>query len=842
MQKNLLLLLLWGLGLVQNQSLFAQKRQTALQPISETSTRFYSDSLNFAEIFQQKTSLGQWQTHKFSQTPASVTIISQADIRQTPARNLLDLLELYVPNASWLNETSGASLGIRGISGWGNVNFILLVNGININQKSSRGAITELENWNLDDIERIEVIRGANSAVYGAGAQSAVINLVTKNAHSPAGTRVSLQTAGAYNSNGLSISHITQNDDFKFYAYGSVNQTRGANADIYGTELLNENPATGFIGKDFPLDNPLNRPALRYLRDFDGLPQFKFHTGLSWGKGWDLSARYTQSGRSIMGVQFTQSAPQINFQLDSVVNDQNGFPIYYRSPVFGELSELSMNRQRQITLALQKQHIFENGWQLNTRLSGYSLDFQQRVNEFYTYPFTEKLPIKQILMDKTHPIYLRRNFAETEINFRSVLQMPFNEKYQASVGVEYAYNQIGKAWGKDARSLRLGEVGNIFSDSSSYYFQLRNYSDFFYNFSGLRPNYYLVGNGWNTQTISAFGELNMNFSPFLRVLLNVRADKNNFSDLALSPRLALISELNENNVLKLIAQQAKRILPYEFLWMQKQQNQARFTENLNAIELIYNRLWNKNFLSNLSIYFNQTENLHWNERLAQTEKKGTTNFIGAEWEMRYRTPDLQVGFVYGFTQALNTVSYQVSEPIRGLDDFLEDPNVRVTYQFIQNLPNQSLKLWLRKSVWQNRLSFHADLRGVWAFRDSKKEFDRHFAEISEFQNEDGFFEDAEYQRFINKMRAQKFYQADFRFNLSASLQVNEKMTLQVFAMNLIDFTGNKRYLNYGGQMITRINAPILDDLDFDPSGILNLEAQTLVREPRFIGAKLMVGF
>ncbi|MCU0443604.1 MAG: hypothetical protein MUE85_01705 [Microscillaceae bacterium] len=445
-------------------------------------------------------------------------------------------------------------------------------------------------------------------------------------------------------------------------------------------------------------------------------------------------------------------------------------------------------------------------------------------------------------MDKTHPVYLRRNFAETEINFRSVLQMPFNEKYQASVGIEYAYNQIGKAWGKDERSLRLGEVGNIFSDSSSYYFQLRNYSDFFYNFSGERPAYYRIGNGWNVQTISAFGEFNFNFSPFLRALFNVRVDKNSLSDLAFSPRLALISELNEKNVLKLIAQQAKRILPNEFLWMQKQANQATPVENVNAIELIYSGLWAKDLFSNFSVYLNQVDNFNWNERLAQSEKKGSTNFVGFEYEMRYRQQDWQIGFNYGFNQALNSVSYQVTERIRGLDDFLADPNVNVRYQFIQNLPNQSLKLWLRKAVWHNRLSFHADLRGVWAFRDSQKEFDRQFSEISDFQNEEGFFEDADYQRFINKMRAQKFYQADFRFNLSASLQVNEKMTLQIFAMNLIDFTGNKRYLNYGGQMITNINAPILDDLDFDPSGILNLEAQTLVREPRFFGAKLQVGF
>ena len=47
--------------------------------------------------------------------PASVTVITAEDIARTPARNILDLIEIYVPGALWMNHSVGPLPGIRGI-------------------------------------------------------------------------------------------------------------------------------------------------------------------------------------------------------------------------------------------------------------------------------------------------------------------------------------------------------------------------------------------------------------------------------------------------------------------------------------------------------------------------------------------------------------------------------------------------------------------------------------------------------------------------------------------------------------------------------------------------------
>ena len=86
------------------------------------------------------------------ETPASVTVITADDIRYTPARNILDLIEIYVPGAIWMNYEEGPQIGVRGLIANHNTKYLLRVNGRTMNNKGHFGAMSELENWNLDDL------------------------------------------------------------------------------------------------------------------------------------------------------------------------------------------------------------------------------------------------------------------------------------------------------------------------------------------------------------------------------------------------------------------------------------------------------------------------------------------------------------------------------------------------------------------------------------------------------------------------------------------------------------------------------------------------------------------
>jgi outer membrane receptor protein involved in Fe transport len=125
---------------------------------------------------------------KYAQTgdvaASSVTIVTSDDIRSFGYRNMQEVLEsvrgFYVSN-----DRNYPSLGARGFSRSGRYNsrILLLIDGHATNDQvwGATPTGTDLP-LNLDFIERIEIVQGPGSAVYGTAAMFAVINIVTKSA------------------------------------------------------------------------------------------------------------------------------------------------------------------------------------------------------------------------------------------------------------------------------------------------------------------------------------------------------------------------------------------------------------------------------------------------------------------------------------------------------------------------------------------------------------------------------------------------------------------------------------------------------------------------------------
>ena len=136
--------------------------------------------LTFDELMSTKVNIGSLLFMSNYNKPAMVTTISSEDISVTPHRNIYDLLETYIPGALFMNHYDAPTLGVRGIISDRSNKVLLLVNGQVANQKARSGAIAELQNWDLGDIDKIEVIRGPGSVTYGPGAIACVINIITK--------------------------------------------------------------------------------------------------------------------------------------------------------------------------------------------------------------------------------------------------------------------------------------------------------------------------------------------------------------------------------------------------------------------------------------------------------------------------------------------------------------------------------------------------------------------------------------------------------------------------------------------------------------------------------------
>jgi iron complex outermembrane recepter protein len=113
------------------------------------------------------------------QFPVGVTVITESDIRNSTASTVPELLRM-LPGVQTrdLSGTPNLQVDLRGFGIFGDQNTLVLLDGQRISEMEQLTV-----NWSaipLDSIERIEVMRGSGSVLYGAGATGGTINIITK--------------------------------------------------------------------------------------------------------------------------------------------------------------------------------------------------------------------------------------------------------------------------------------------------------------------------------------------------------------------------------------------------------------------------------------------------------------------------------------------------------------------------------------------------------------------------------------------------------------------------------------------------------------------------------------
>lgn len=178
-----------------------------------------------------------------NEAPAAVTVIDQDMIRASGFRDIPDLLRL-VPgfSVSYTRDNTWAA-GYHGLGDAYSRRFQVLVDGRSI-YSPHYGAVY----WSdlplaVDDIERIEVIRGPNAAIHGANAFSAVINIITKTAAQVPGSFISVQV-GEEQMRGLVARQGGGNDSLRYRLTFSAQ-----NRDRFERDVTFKPPASGANGE-----------------------------------------------------------------------------------------------------------------------------------------------------------------------------------------------------------------------------------------------------------------------------------------------------------------------------------------------------------------------------------------------------------------------------------------------------------------------------------------------------------------------------------------------------------------------------------------------------------------
>jgi outer membrane receptor protein involved in Fe transport len=775
--------------------------------------------LSLQDLMNLKIDVGTLTGMARNKIPVSLTTITAEDIALTPARNINDLIETYVPGATYTLHSESDHIGMRGIMSDRNSKFLLLVNGYQMAQSAHDGAMSELQNWDLNDVDRIEVIRGPGSVTYGPGAIMGVVNIVTKNAGDNPGLRVGTGGNVQYRSVGGYASYGKKTENFQIYSYGSLVRTQGQEDPRIFVAV---DSISGYTGPDGSwLKNAIAKndtrvmnaktkvqdptkvrtsyggPISAYFGDFQGLPQGKLMTDAKY-KEFRLSARYTNSGNT----QLFAATPA-------------------KTRIDGEDVDNYQLRIRQYLIAGENEHQFNDIWKQTTKVSWNDQDFQ-----------------RWFVRDTLDAEYLRNyshNFSEKHFKVQSLAQLSPSEKFKFALGAEYSRNIVAAPWFLGSDMLRLGDKQDMFGGTGYSSDSAANARRGIYSPSTkartpkapdvLAGAIYdtaaiFVGDGWSTNSYGILGEANLELHPLATILLSGRADKDDYSNWGFSPRVALISEINERNVLKLIWQRSVRMNNMEAAYLENRAGSVTDPEVLMGLEGIYN--WQP--LPELSVqtsgFYNDLEILAFNRNDSKTKKVGDLQLGGFEFEAKYTTPRFTIGFNESYVKQLDfALSSDTSVKSSGISysDFravLESKFGKNSMgKSIQYGTGEELNNWSKHASklfanWKpvESVTLHLDTRVLWGFQGgldglSGLEAAVNALPVGTLNGKAVTDSVAKVQAGVKQgaldaiaaVREENIYDADFRLNASAAWRFLPWASTTVYCQNLLGSYGNKRY-------------------------------------------------
>ena len=550
--------------------------------------------MSLEELVDVQVGVGTLAGAELREVPASVTTITSRDIRESGARNLNELLEIYVPNMLYLRHNwESDHIGIRGIIGDVDNKFLVLVNGRVMNNSVQAGAISERDLTMLGDIQEIHVIRGPGSAVYGAGALIGVIDIRTFNGTTFTGTEVTARAGEFEEFYEAEIkSGFKWGDKAHVFLYAGISDLAGANnADapyIIGISSTTVNGTPVVAGHPFPEALPEDRHM------HHGVPPLKLHAELTLDD-FSLWARYTRGGETLPIEQRWLVNPPAGWDGNPPANT-------FQVPGVGD---------QQLSLGADYKREINDQWDISGR-AGFSIDD-------YIRNGTDGL-----VDANREDIYTARLLATWKANRKNTL----------TFGFEFMHGEYGLPTlsypGAPARSVTWVGVHPT-PDGAT----------------GLMPR-------WSSDTFSFLAEDRWDLAEKLSLFTDLRVDKNDPTDFLFSPRAALVYSPSSRDTFKLILSQAVKSDVAETLEFQRETSGATDdTETLRAAELSYNRFIGQHFSVGLNGFFNDFRIIGWNDSENRSQPVGDADVAGMELEAAYQSKTFRLGLSHGISQLVD---------------------------------------------------------------------------------------------------------------------------------------------------------------------------------------------
>jgi iron complex outermembrane receptor protein len=158
---------------------------------------------NLEDLMNMQVTTVSKKEQKLSQAGAAVFVITQEDIRRSGATNIPDLLRMAPGVDVGQVDANAWAISIRGFNDRLADKVLVLIDGRTVYTPTTSGVYWDQQDVPLEDIDRIEIIRGPGGTVWGANAVNGVINIITKSAADTTGGLVSGGTGSKQAADGL---------------------------------------------------------------------------------------------------------------------------------------------------------------------------------------------------------------------------------------------------------------------------------------------------------------------------------------------------------------------------------------------------------------------------------------------------------------------------------------------------------------------------------------------------------------------------------------------------------------------------------------------------------------
>lgn len=179
-------------------------------------------SLSLEQLGNVEVTTASKEPEEVWRTPAAIFVLTQDDIRRSGVTSIPDALRL-VPGVE-VARVDGDNwvVGIRGFGDLFSKSVLVLIDGRNVYTPLFSGVYWTIDNVMMEDIDRIEVIRGPGGTIWGPNAENGIINIITKRSEDTKGALVAAGGGDVDQGTGDFRYGSSNGKNLSYRAYGMV--------------------------------------------------------------------------------------------------------------------------------------------------------------------------------------------------------------------------------------------------------------------------------------------------------------------------------------------------------------------------------------------------------------------------------------------------------------------------------------------------------------------------------------------------------------------------------------------------------------------------------------------